>query len=191
MRMSRQLLGRALALSALSGAVLVSQMGCMAPSGPLAPPFQGKANDGTFASMLDLTKSGPLLVVFIHPDDPKWKEALAITQAVAENVEPRPQTLAVLAMPIAQFDEWRQMFDPPIRVIPDPDRRISSLYRAPVSPSWQRIGPRGTLLERFDGFSKDSVGKLLDAYGLTDPAKREKVLEKAPAREHAGPSLSE
>ena len=138
------------------------------PAGPLAPPFQGSSGDGKQYSMLDMTRSNRLLVVFIRPDGKVGTGALTTAKKIQTLIgADKIGVLAVVATPVSGFESWASKKVPPIPAISDPDLRTTQIYKALTSPTFQVIEQGGILGPAIAGSDATSMAELETALGLT------------------------
>ncbi len=153
------------------GVVAMMLAGCGvfgSPAGELAPPFSGMTGDGEQVSMLDITRTRKLLVVFIHPDGKTGLAALEAAKKIQDEVgSERLAVVGVVASPVNNFELWEAKHTPPVLVIPDPDRRTTLTYKASVSPTFQIIDVKGVLGPKIEGVEGDSLTQLATALSVS------------------------
>ncbi len=173
MAFSRTLGSAVLGLTAIviTGCSLLEQ-----PEGPLAPPFSGmdrfykKPGDNRDQpkSMLDLTRNGRLIMVFMHGECPLSLGALARAKQIADAAPKNDiRVIGVIAQSIEEYAAWAPYSFPAAPVIADPDRKIIQNYGITKSPSFQVIGRKGSLLEKVEGWTLETDTQLQKALGIS------------------------
>ncbi len=154
---------------------------------PLAPPFAGLGSDGEYHSMLDVTRTRDMLVVFIHPDCEVGIDALrALEKIQTATGARRLGVLGVVAVPVSQFDLWHSKTSPAVPSIADADRRFAAAYKATVSPTFQFIKKGGELGRSWKGLSRATVSEIATEINPT------KTVEFSPrSAKETGRSLTE
>ncbi len=154
-----------------AGIAVVMLSGCGvfgSPAGELAPPFSGMTGDGEEVSMLDITRTRKMLVVFVHPDGKSGLAALEAAKKIQDEVGAgRLAVVGVVASPVNNFELWEAKHTPPVLVIPDPDRRTILTYKATISPTFQIIDVKGVLGQKIEGVEGDSLKELATALGTS------------------------
>lgn len=162
---------------ATCGFLALGLIGCSIleqPSGPLAPPFSGmdrfykKEGDNRDQpkSMLDLTRNGRLIVVFMHGECPLSLGALARAKEMADAAKDT-RVLGVIGQSVEEYAAWSPITIPAAPVIADPDRKIIQKYLVKKSPTFQLIGRKGALLNKFEGWTLETDASLQKALSIS------------------------
>ena len=131
------------------------------PSGPLAPPFQATIDPkGETYSLLDLTQTKPVVVIFTKVNTVEGKKAIKFTEQLVSALGDSTQVLIIAPILPIDIVRWQDQFPAAAPILPDPDRKIGGNYRIKGTPTIVLIGNRARLLGQWDGITGDIVKDL-------------------------------
>lgn len=131
------------------------------PVGEMAPPFQATIDaKGETYSLLDITHSKPVVVLFTKVETAEGKRAIKFTAELMKAFGDTVQVLVIAPIAPLEIVKWQDEFPTEAPILPDPDRKIGKAYKVKGTPSLVMVGHRGRLLAHYDGISPDIIADL-------------------------------
>ncbi len=139
-----------------------------------APSFKASTADGKTYDLDQMTKSGPVYLLFIKEDCPVTAEAIDLYNNLYKAYGSKAPVLGILSGDAAQYKAYNAKHHLPFPTVLDPKLDIVKSYKVENSPWMIEVKANGTIGRSWQGYSQEFLKQMnkavATAAGVT-PAK--------------------
>jgi peroxiredoxin len=140
----------AAAISVLTGAAPAQSW----QAGDQAPEFSLMSTEGKRLFLRDLQNNGPIVLYFIRYGDAVNNQAAPwIHRIIRSYVPGRAKWYGVIPEKEDRASSWQAEFNPPYRLLLDPELEATRLFKIESSPAIVLIGADGRIVKEWQGYS--------------------------------------
>lgn len=150
----------ALAATLAVGTAYALQQKFHLAEGSKAPAFSGKAHTGKTLSLNELTKNGPVFVVFWKERCPHNPRAAALFNSLYKAYEGKTQMVGLVSAPEERLGNWVNQFSVAYPLLSDASKKVINDYSVVYSICTFQIGKDGTIEKVFPGYGSDAMSSL-------------------------------
>lgn len=142
-----------------TAAVAFAQVEAGWKKGDPAPNISAEASDGKSYTLPDLTKEGPVFVLFVKPACPVMANAMPFYQKLHDAYLDESKTQKVRFVGVfggvgkEAYESWAKRFQANYKILFDPEKKILGDYRVVRSPWAFLIDSEGKIVQEWRGYS--------------------------------------